>query len=157
MESLVYPLINVLILIAFLATKMRAPIREFAAQRHLSIRGEIQSVQEQLRQAQEKYDEFSAKLKAVDAEIAILKEQTKQESASLKQKITNEARRVAGSVVSDAKNAAEGMFADLKGKLYCDLVNQVLDQAQGLLKERLTGEDRDRMRKEFSSQVESIQ
>jgi F0F1-type ATP synthase membrane subunit b/b' len=157
MESLIAPLVNVTILIVFLSTKLKLPIRSFVSQRHLSIRDEIHSVREQLRQAQEQYDEFSFKLKAVDAEIAVLREQTKQDSVAIRQKVVNEARRVSGSIVSDAKNTAETMFSDLKGQLYFELVNKALEQAESLLRERLTGDDRMRIRQEFSRQMESIQ
>jgi F0F1-type ATP synthase membrane subunit b/b' len=140
-----------------LAFKLRVPAKEFIATRHSTIRDEIMSVRDQLSVAQEKYDEFSAKLKAIDAEVANLKEYSKQDSIAMKQRILTEGRRVAAQVISDSKSAAESLFSELKGQLYSELAGRVLDRAELLLRERLTGEDRARMRKEFSMQVESIQ
>jgi len=157
MESLVASTVNLVLLIALLVYKLNKPIREFVAQRHNSMRDEIQTVRVQLSQSQEKFDEFSAKLKAIDAEVGTLKEQTKQDSIAMKHRIIAEARRVASSVVSDAKSSAEGLFSELKGQLYSELSIRVLDRAEFLLRERLTGDDRARIRQEFSMQVESIQ
>jgi F0F1-type ATP synthase membrane subunit b/b' len=136
---------------------LKAPTKNFVAQRHISIRDELQSVREQLRLAQEKYDEFSSKLKAIDAEIGSMREQSKQEANAIKQRLTAEARRGSSLVISDARNAASGLFNDLKGQLYGELSTRVLTRAETILKERLTGDDRARIRQEFSRQVESIQ
>ena len=79
------------------------------------------------------------------------------DSTAMKQRIIAEARRVANSVISDAKNSAEGLFSELKGQLYSELSLKVLDRAEFLLRERLTGADRARIRQEFSVQMENIQ
>lgn len=157
METLVAPIVNFSILVGILVFKLRAPIRAFVTQRHHSIREEIQTVRHQFQQAQEKYDEFSAKLKAIGAEISVLREQSKQDTSAMKQRIISEGRRISGTIVSDANNSANGLFAELKGQLYFELSSRVLDRAEVILKSRLTGDDRARIRQEFSSQVESIQ
>jgi len=157
MESLIAPSINFLMLVGFLGFKLKQPMIEFVAQRHISIRDEVQAVREQLKLAQEKYDEFSAKLKAIDAEVANLREQNKQDVAAVKQRLVTEARRLSGIIVSDAKKSAEGLYSELKFQLYSDLSNRVLEQAEKILYERLTGEDKVRFRKEFSQQMETIQ
>ncbi len=157
MESLVAPLVNLSILIGVMVFKLRDPLRDFIHQRHLSVRDELHAVRDELRRAHEKYEEFSTKLKTIDSEIALLQEQNKQDVAALKNKTGIESRRMAGIVVSDAKNAAGSLFYDLRKTLYLDLSGLVLDRAEFLLKERLTGDDRKRIRKEFSEQVETIQ
>jgi F0F1-type ATP synthase membrane subunit b/b' len=113
-------------------------------------------VRNSLRQAQENFDEFSAKLKAVDVEIGALREQAKQDALLIKQKIQGDARRVAATVVADARDSAGALFSDLKGQLSSELGARVLDRAETLLRERLTGDDRARIRQEFSKQVEAI-
>ena len=154
MESLLISSFNLLILIGFLVYKLRAPTKDYVAQRHLSIRDEIRAVHQQLKEAQEKYDEFSAKLKAIDAEVSALREQTKQETLALKQRMASDARRMASIVVSDAKRSADALFFELKGQLYSELSHRVLDRAEVLIKDRLTGDDRNRICREFSQQVE---
>lgn len=157
MESLIAPSFNLLILIAFMVYKLNKPVKDFVSGRHKTIREEIQSVRQELQQAQEKYDEFSSKLKAIDAEIVTLREQGQQEMTALKQRILSESRRLSLNIISDAKTAAEGLYLELKSQLYSDLSLQVLDRAELLLRERLTGADRVSIRADFSKQMETIQ
>lgn len=157
MESLIAPSINLLLLVLFLFFKLKQPIRDFVFQRHASIRDEVQAVRDQLRQAQNQYEEFSAKLKATDAEIAILREQAQQDSAAMKQKILMEARRLGGTVISDAKNAAEGLYSEFRGQLYLGLSSRVLAETEKNLRHHLTADDRAKIQQEFSLQMESIQ
>ncbi|MEO7161632.1 MAG: hypothetical protein ABI041_01810, partial [Bdellovibrionia bacterium] len=74
METLFAPSFNLLILIAFMVYKLNKPVKEFVSLRHKTIRDDIHSVKQELQLAQEKYDEFSARLKAIDAEIVTLRE-----------------------------------------------------------------------------------
>jgi F0F1-type ATP synthase membrane subunit b/b' len=157
MESLIAPIFNLLLLIALLSYKLRRPLSDFLLQRPHTLRTELYTVREQLKEAQQKYDEFSAKLKAIDAEIATLREQSIHDAGAMKQRLITEARRIATHIVLDAKSSAENLFLDLKNQLYIELSTRVLDRAEHLLKERLTGDDRARIRQEFSRQVESIQ
>jgi hypothetical protein len=59
--------------------------------------------------------------------------------------------------VTDAKTSANALYSDLRGQLYADLSAEVLERAEGILRERLTGDDRVRIRKEFSNQLERTQ
>ncbi len=157
METLVASTFNLVLLLAILFYKLRVPLRDFVEQRHHSIRSDIQTVQNQLRQAQEKYDEFSAKLNAINVEIDVLREQSKQDALAAHHRILSESHKMMGNVISDAKRAADGLYLELKTTLYAELSGKVLDRAEHLLRERLTGDDRVRMREEFSSQVERVQ
>ena len=107
MKSLLISFFNLFLLIGILAYKLRGPLREFVASRHSSIREELLSVSEQLKDAQEQYDEYSSKLRTIDAEVAVLKEQTKQDKEAMKQRVISESSRVAGIVISDARNSAQ--------------------------------------------------
>ena len=157
METLVAPSFNLLILLAFMAYKLNKPVKEFVSLRHKTIREEIQSVRHEIQQAREKYDEFSSKLKAIDAEVATMRGQTQQEVAGLKQRIQSESRRLSLNIISDAKASAEGLYLELKGQLYSELSAQVLDRAELLLRDKLTGDDRMIIRSDFSRQLEAIQ
>jgi F0F1-type ATP synthase membrane subunit b/b' len=154
--SLTASIINFLLLVVLLAVKLREPIKNYVALRHHSVREEIQRVSLQLQQAQEKHDEFASKLKAIDAEIANLREQAKQEVANLKQRINSEARQAASRMLSDAKGAAEGLFSELRSQLYQEVSMKAFSRAEALLKENLTAEDRAKVRQEFSKQVETV-
>jgi F-type H+-transporting ATPase subunit b len=157
MESLIAPIFNFLILVAFLVYKLRDPLREFVKNRHDTIRDELHAVSRELQQAQEKYDEFSSKLKAIDSELVSMREHTQQDITAIKHRIISESRRLSLNIASEAKIAAEGLHLELKGQLYTEMCGKVLDRAESMLKEKLTGDDRVKIRGEFSKQLEAIQ
>lgn len=153
MQSLIAPTFNLLVLLGFLAYYLRAPMIEFAKTRSVSVRGELEHVREELRVAQEKHSEFSSKLKAMDAEVSALKAQALQDAQGMKSRLSAEAQRAAANTVSDARSAAVVLYTEFKDQLYAELGGRVLDRAEAILNERLTGDDRARIRKEFATQV----
>ena len=157
MNSLTVSFFNFFILIGILFYQLKGPIRHFVATRHETLRDELKAVREQLRLSQEKYDEFSAKLRGLDSEVAIMRELAQQEVALMTQRVVADGRRLAAHIVSDAKSAADGLFTDLKKEYYAGLSTQVLARAEGILKARLTQDDQARIQREFSQAVESIQ
>ncbi len=157
MSSVAISFLNLFILVGVLVYKLRKPTQDYVLTRHHSLRDELKSVRVQLQAAQEKYDEFSSKLKALSSEVAVLNEQSQQDAVAMTHRIIADGRRLAGGMVSDARSSAETLYSDLKRDLYNELSAKVLDRAEVLLKERLTQDDQARIQKEFSNQVESIQ
>lgn len=157
METLIAPVINLAILIGVLTYYLKQPLKSFAKDRHHSIRAELEAVRNQLRDAKAKHAEFSSKLRAMDAEISGLKTQAIQDAQALKAKVQAEAQKLSGNIVEDAKHAAKVLYSEFKVQLYSELGTHVLDRAEKILRERLTGDDRARIRQEFSTQVETMQ
>lgn len=157
METLIAPVVNLVILIGLMAYYLKQPLKEFAKGRHHSIRTELEAVRNQLANAKTKHAEFSSKLRAMDAEIAGLKTQAVQDAEGLKKKVQAEAQKLSSNIIEDAKHASKVLYSEFKGQLYSELGTQVLDRAEKILRERLTGDDRARIRQEFSTQVETMQ
>jgi F0F1-type ATP synthase membrane subunit b/b' len=155
MESLVAPSINLLILLSAMVYYLRAPLRQFVATRHTVLKDDLQRVRSLLQRAHEEYEEFSSKLKAVEAEVGALREQARRDAQTMKARITADAQRLSANIVSDSRATAQHMFTDLKQKLTVEIGTAVLDRAEALMRAQLTGDDRVRMREEFSRQVES--
>ena len=155
MHTLIGPLINLLILVGILVYYLRQPMREFARTRSVSIRDEVARVREQLDRAKTKHSEFSSKLKAMDAEIAGLKNQAIQDAHAAKARIVAEAQKLSANISSDAHNAAVTLYSEFKGQVYGELGNRVLDRAEKILRERLTGDDHERIRREFENQMQA--
>jgi F0F1-type ATP synthase membrane subunit b/b' len=157
LTALIAPAVNLAILVAFLVVKVKQPLRDHVKARHTNLKEQLLSVQDMLSKSQERYDEFSAKLKAMDAEVSALRDQAKQDAKAAKEKIAVEAKKISASIATEAKSAAGNLYTDLKGQLLSELGNRVLERAETMLKERLTGDDRIRIRQEFSAQVERAQ
>lgn len=156
MESLIAPFVNFSALVGILYWKLKGPVISAVAERSQTLRTELKNVQNQLLTAQAQYDEYAAKLKAIDAEIASLKEQGKQDAEAMRVKIGTEARRLATVIVADARISAQSLFADFKTQLRAELAHKVLDKSEVLIKQKLTGDDRVRIRSEFSRRLGSV-
>jgi F0F1-type ATP synthase membrane subunit b/b' len=157
MSELFAPTINLLILVGILAYYLRTPVKQSVQDRHTGLRDELARVRDLLRQAQDQYNEFSSKLKAIEAETTALRQQAVQDAEAAKHRIINDAQRMANAIASDSRRAAESLYGELKSQLASELGGRVLDRAEAILRERLTGDDRARIRKEFSTQVETVQ
>jgi F0F1-type ATP synthase membrane subunit b/b' len=154
-HELISPTFNLAVLIGVLAYYLRQPLRDYVSTRHSTVRDELVKAGELLKSARERHGEFSAKLSAVDAEIEALRKQLGQDAQATRQRIVADAGRLASLVVADARTAAEGLYADLRSELYEELGIRTVERAANILRERLTGDDRARIREEFSSQVDS--
>ena len=157
MHSLAISFLNFSILVGLLIYKLRQPLKDFVLARHKSLREEIFSVQEQLRLASDRFEDYSKKLSQVDSEIQDLRTQLKEDILQLNQRILTEAKKASEAVVGDAKTSAQSLLSDLRADLYSDLVYRVVDRSEALVKERLTSDEKVRIQREFSKQLERIQ
>jgi F0F1-type ATP synthase membrane subunit b/b' len=157
MHELIAPTVNLAILIAALVYFLRAPLKDFVGNRHNTVREELARVRELLQKARAQHAEFSAKLNAMGAEVASYRDQAKQDAQASKQRLVSDAQRLSGNIVGDARTAAEGLYSELKGQLRSEMSGKVMVRAEKVLRDRLTATDRERIRQEFSNQVESVQ
>lgn len=153
MSTLILPAINLAILLTVLYKFTKKPVLDHVANRHAYVRDEARRVAEMLRSAREKYEEFSSKLKASEDEIAAIREQAKQDAQSMKMRIVTDAKKLADTIVSDAQTSAQALFSDLKAQLRMELGMRILDRSEQLVREKLTTDDRVRIRRDFSRQV----
>lgn len=156
MSGLVYPFINFTILVGALYYFLRKPVVESVAQRHLSLKEELDRVQKKLGEAQKQYQEYSQKLSAMDAEVAALVQGIRADAETSRVRIVTDAKRNADQIVIDAKRTAESMVTEFKHLIRVELANQVIDRTEALLKSKMTGDVREQMKKDFSKQVESV-
>lgn len=156
MYSLITSAINLGILIWIIARYTKAPIRQFIQARHETLRDELERTAKDLATAKKRYEEFSSRLSAMGAEVASLRQQSKQDSQSAKQRIIDEANRLSAVIVSDAKASSEGLFGDLKRQMRGEFAERVVARAEALLRARLTGEDQVRLREEFARQLGGV-
>ncbi len=157
MSTLVLPFLNLALLLGFLGWKLKGPAKEFISGRHVTLRDELQNVRKKLADAKFKLEEAGARLKAVEAEKSQLREELRAQAKQSRTRIVTEAQRLAQQIVSDAHASAQSLAADFKGSLVEEMGQKILDRAEVFLRERVTRDDRMRIRQEFSRQVESSQ
>lgn len=153
METLLAPAVNLFILIAVLFYFLRKPVIEFVTSRHHTLRSELEEVKNLLRLAQNEYDDFNGKLKAVDHEIRSLKEHSQNQARETEARLLSQAKKASELILSDAKVAAQNLFKKCKTDIREEFTRAVLHKAEGEIQSRLTGDDQKRIRREFSTKM----
>ena len=157
MHTLIFPVLNLSVLLAALVYFLRAPVRNAVQTRHQTLKADLVDVRVKLQEARVRYDEFSAKLKAVQVEVSSIQLQGRQDAEALKNRIVTNAKNSSSSILSEAKSRAEGMVAETQQKLRTELSAKIIQKAERIIHDKLTGDDRVRIRKEFSERVGTIQ
>ena len=134
---------------------LRQPIKDFIRNRHTTLLSDLKTARTKLHEAQEKYEEFSSKLKAVDAEIAAIWDASRKDTEQTKTRVANEAHRLALTISADAKTASLGLVDEFKAFIRADLGRRVLRRAEALIRNQLTTQDRAKIGQEFIQQIES--
>lgn len=149
--------VNFGILVGVLVWRLRAPVREYVRSRAESLETDIADVRDQLLRARAQFDEYSGRLHAIDAELASVRDEARQQSKQMRERILGEATRLAAQTVVDAKASSVATVEAFRKTLASEIGVQVLDRVEQLVTARLTGDDRVRMRQEFSRWVEAAQ
>lgn len=152
-STLFWPAVNLSILVGTIVYTTREQRKSFVKDRHFKLRDEVENVSRQLKEAQVKYNEFSAKMKAIEAEVEAIRDQAQSDAESMKAKIVSEARRLSTAIVADAKTSTDGLFQDLRSDLRAEMAGWVIERAESILRDRLTADDRAKIRSEFSQQL----
>jgi F0F1-type ATP synthase membrane subunit b/b' len=151
--SLIYPTINLVALVSFLVWKLKAPVSEFVKKRHVYVRDEVQRVSEQLQKSQVKYQEYSSKLKAIDAEVNAIRDQSLAEAKEVQTRVINEANRLTKQILDDARIGAQTAFLDSKSSIRAEFVRQVMERAEKTLTAGMNDGQQAQTRQNFIQQV----
>ena len=154
--GLIAPFINFAILIGAFIYFLRTPVRSFVHSRHTALKTELDTTHAKLVSAEKQYQEYTHRLSMMDAEIASLLQQIREEAETTKVRIITEAKRTADQIVIDSKRTSESMVTEFKDQIRAELANQVIARTEVLLKSRMTGDVREQLKKDFSKQVENV-
>lgn len=149
--------LNLVILVAVGFVKLRKPAKDAIAQRALFMRNELSTVREQLARSKASYEEYSAKLQAIDAELRAMQEENRTQARGMAARITGEAQRLGAQIIQDARTAADAATQDFRRQLVGEFGAKIIQRVEAQVRERLTGDDRLRIRQEFSRMVEGTQ
>lgn len=153
MGDLLFPAINFALFAILLYSLLKKPVKGFVHERHVTLSQTLKEVRQQLKEAREQFEEFSAKLGAVKVEEDSILDAAKKEALESQTRILNYASERSNQIIRDAKESTQRAFVELKAELKKEFADQVVAQAEQLIKKRLTGEDQQRIRKRFSSEV----
>jgi F-type H+-transporting ATPase subunit b len=154
LSSLLWPAFNFVILVGGIIYLTKDNFVSFVATRHQQIKADLESARVQLEKAEKEFVQYQAKLQNLDREVRELYVQNKADMENSKLTLLAQARKMSDNIVADAKISSESMVHEFKNQMKADLTKQVLAKAEALIRTKLTGEDRERIRRDFSKQVE---
>ena len=149
MSSLIAPFFNLIALLVILGVFLKKPLADFVVSRHNSIRDELEAARQLFARAQKSVEDLNARMQSVDAELSTLQAQAREDGQKISVGIVSAAKSLSSAIVSDAKSSAASAQAEFRTVLRRELASKALERAEARLRDRLTGEDHARIRREF--------
>jgi F-type H+-transporting ATPase subunit b len=152
--GLLFPFLNLFLLIAVLVYFARKPILDFFNDRRAKIQDDLRSAAEMRREAEERYAEWQRKLVDLDEEIERIRAASRERAESEREKIIADARTNAERIRSDATAAIDQELRRSREILLEEAVDLAIELAENLLRDQVTEADRERLVAEFIERVE---
>lgn len=157
MLKLILSYINFAILVGVLVKLVGPKFKVYVRERHDEIKKNLEINRLRMREAKAQYDDFSSKLKVVTQEADALRAQIQKEAQETSARQISNAKTATGAMIADAKQAAQSLLQDFKQELKAEAGARVVNRAEELLRQKLSADDRVRIRKEFSQSLEKMQ
>jgi F-type H+-transporting ATPase subunit b len=146
-------LVNFAIIAAVVIYFGRKPVRDFFANRSAEIAKAIQDSQEARESAVAALGEMERKIKEMKAETGRMVADAQARSEKDKQSLIEEGTKVAQDIQVQVKQGIESELHKAKAALATDAALLSLDLAEGRIKEKISGQDHERIVKEYISKV----
>ena len=154
MADLVYPALNLLLLLVVLTAVFRKPFRGYFADRRVRIQGEIEAAARLRKEAEDRYASWQKRMSELDAELERIHSTARQRAELERDRIVEAARAAATRIRHDAGVAVEHELRRAREQLREDAANLAVELAGDLLREQLDDADRKRLLDEF---IDTIQ
>lgn len=156
MHGLLPSFFNFFLFVGLLVYFLRKPLRDFVVQRSVNMAELMKKTADQLRSSSEIYNDSVQRLSKIATEVEEIRAEANREAQETRTKILHEAEFLSKSIASDARAASNRLSGDLVNELREKTAAKVLDKAEKLLREKLTGDDQQRISKELTSQLERM-
>lgn len=153
--DLVWPSLNLAILVAALVYFARRPVQDFFAARRGRIRGELDGAARALADAEGRHAQWQRKLMELDRELERIRELAQQRAESEREHILADASAAAERVRNDARAAVDQELRRARAELRREAADLAIELAAQTLRTRVTDADRARLVDEFIETIES--
>ena len=148
-----YRVMNFVVLAVALFFVLRKPVSQALNGRIKDIQDQLSDLEQKKKEAESKLAEYDKKIATLDQEAEkIIAEYVKQGQEAHK-KILEQSKKEAEKLEYQAKRKIEHEFTAAKNQLQAELLEKALAKAEGLVKERITTEDQDRLVDEYLDKV----
>ncbi len=153
MSILIWPTINLAVLIGLLYKFLNKPVREMVVGRHETTKKNYFEVQEKLRTAKASLEELHQKLQGLDHEVQTIQLEVRRQAEKSYDQILSHSKELASSIIGSAHQSRENMVLSFKTELKRSFVEKVMTAATESVSQKLTVDVRQRLAREFSSEV----
>ena len=153
-EGLLFPFLNFALLVGVLFFLTRKPVRAYFAERRRNIQTELDQAADLQRQAEERHAKWQRRLVDLERELDEIRRLGRERAEAEREQILADARESAARIERTARSAIEQELRRARESLRDEASNLAVDLASGLLRERVTDADRDRLLDEFIARVE---
>lgn len=148
-DSLFYPMLNFLLLIGTLFVLARKPIQNFFAERRNAIHKELADAAALEKVARERYAQWQRRLVDLERELVEIRASAQERAEAERASLLADARAAAERIRTDAANAVEHELRRARVGLREEASQLAIELASGILREKVTSQDRDRLIDEF--------
>lgn len=153
--TLIYPAINLALLLGVLVYFGRKPIQTFFRDRRAQIRGDLETAAQLRAEAEERCAELQRRLVNLDGEIESIRQLARERAESERTRILTDAEATAERIRADAGAAIDQELRRAREQLREDASDLAIELAGERLREQITDSDRDRLLDEFIDRIES--
>ena len=152
--TLVFHVLNLVLLLAVLMYFARSPVRKFFRERRERIQGEIDRAAAQLEDAQADFSSWQRRMVELDRELGEIRETGRQRADEERERILSDARASAERIRVEATVAIEQELRRAREELREEAADLAIQLAGELLIQELGDSDHDRLVSEFTERIE---
>lgn len=152
--GMVYRTFNFVLLFVVIFLLARKPIQAFFADRRSAIRKDLDDAAELKKQAEERYAQWQRRLVDLETELEGIRAATRERADVERENLLADARAAADRIRADAATAVDQEVRRAKQRLRDESSELAVELAAGILRERVSGDDRDRLLNEFIERIE---
>jgi F-type H+-transporting ATPase subunit b len=155
LQALLWPAVNLVILISVLVYFARQPLRTFFDKRRRDIQSELQTAADQLAEAETTYANWQRRMIDLDRELDEIRETSRQRAEAERERIIEDARATAARIRRDTTAAVELELRRAREILREEAAQLAIELAGERLHREVTDSDRDRLIDEFIARIVS--
>jgi F-type H+-transporting ATPase subunit b len=151
--GLLFPWINFGLLLATLFFLLRKPVSAYFGDRRATIRKDLDDAAALKRRAEEHYAQWNRRIVDLERELAEIHAGAQERAEAERASLLADARAAADRIRSDAANAVEHELRRARAGLREEASALAIELASGILREKVTAQDRDRLIDEFIERI----
>jgi F-type H+-transporting ATPase subunit b len=149
-----YALINFVIFFGIMMKLAGKPLKSFVTERHDRIRKDLDEAAKLRKAAEQQLEQYTQKVKNVDAEIETLLVSIRKEAESEKARIIANAEAQAERLKADAQRQIEAEIQRARTELRRGVIEAAVGAADELLKKQIGADDQRKMAEKYVADVE---